>query len=82
MINRLRLYSTFTLSDYEAATGLSKSSILPILELALKKQLMNCIPANTNNTDNTENTDKQHSEEWQVSKLGHRYLNDLLEMFL
>jgi len=65
MMNRLRLYSNFTLDDYQKATGLAVETVLPILELAKKKQLM-----------------EQKNGCWQVSQHGHRYLNDLLEMFL
>jgi oxygen-independent coproporphyrinogen-3 oxidase len=65
MMNRLRLYSSFTLADYQQATGLPVESIRPTLELAKKKQLM-----------------EQKNDTWQVSQHGHRYLNDLLEMFL
>ncbi len=66
MMNRLRLFSSFTLSDYQSRTGLSVDTILPNLIIAKQKELM------------TENAD----DSWQVTKLGHRYLNDLLEMFL
>ena len=65
MMNRLRLYSNFTLDDYQKATGLAVETVLPILELAKKKKLM-----------------EQKNGCWQVSQHGHRYLNDLLEMFL
>jgi oxygen-independent coproporphyrinogen-3 oxidase len=65
MMNRLRLYSSFNLDDYQIATGLSKESVLATLDLANQKQLMTC-----------------QAGQWQVSPLGHRYLNDLLEMFL
>ena len=65
MMNRLRLYSSFTLDDYQQATGLEVESVLPTLELAKKKQFM-----------------EQRNGSWQVSQHGHRYLNDLLEMFL
>jgi len=65
MMNRLRLYSPFTLNEYQQATGLSRDSILPLLNQAKEKQLM-----------------ANQDEQWQVTKLGHRYLNDLLTMFL
>jgi len=65
MMNRLRLSSAFCLSDYQAYTGLSPESLLPLLNKAKEKKLLM----------NNENT-------WQVTTLGHRYLNDLLEMFL
>ncbi len=65
MMNRLRLFSAFTLNEYQAFTGLSKEMILPTLQKAEQLELMNC-----------------HDEKWQVSPKGHRFLNDLLEMFL
>lgn len=65
MMNRLRLFSAFSLTEYEQRTGLSSSTILPLLAQAKTKQLMS-----------------QSGEYWQVTPLGHRYLNDLLEMFL
>lgn len=65
MMNRLRLYSAFSLDDFQAYTGLSATKVLPTLLLAQKKQLM-----------------KFDGKLWSVSQLGHRYLNDLLEMFL
>ncbi|MFB1000569.1 MAG: YggW family oxidoreductase, partial [Colwellia sp.] len=66
MMNRLRLHESFNLNEYEQRTGLSVETVLPNLMIAKQKDLM------IENTDGT----------WQVSKLGHRYLNDLLEMFL
>jgi oxygen-independent coproporphyrinogen-3 oxidase len=66
MMNRLRLYRSFTLDEYQSRTGLAIDTVMPQLHLAKEKQLM------------LENTDGS----WQVSQLGHRYLNDLLEMFL
>jgi len=68
MMNRLRLVSAFTLDEYQAATGLSAQTISPILQSAKNKGLMK-------NLDN-------NIDHWQVTQLGHRYLNDLLEMFL
>ena len=65
MMNRLRLYSAFSLDDFQAYTGLSDSTVLPTLLRAQEKQLM-----------------EYDGKHWSVSKLGHRYLNDLLEMFL
>lgn len=65
MMNRLRLFTSFSLSDYEQATGLPKETVLGTLEAAKAKKLM-------------ENLD----EKWRITTLGHRYLNDLLEMFL
>jgi len=65
MMNRLRLFSGFSLDDYQAYTGLSTDSVLPTLLQAQAKGLMEF--------DGTL---------WSVSTLGHRYLNDLLEMFL
>ena len=65
MMNRLRLFSGFSLDDYQAYTGLSSNTVLPTLLQAQTKGLMAFDGAL-----------------WSVSKLGHRYLNDLLEMFL
>jgi oxygen-independent coproporphyrinogen-3 oxidase len=65
MMNRLRLYSGFKLTDYQAYTGLDANTVLPILNNAKEKKLMQC-----------------HQDTWSVTQLGHRYLNDLLEMFL
>ena len=70
MMNQLRLFSSFTLVDYQQRTGLATSTILPTLQQAQNKKLMIC-------TDNLSSESK-----WQVSPLGHRYLNDLLELFL
>jgi len=72
MMNRLRLVSAFTLDEYQAATGLAAQTILPKLQLAKNKGLM----------ENSAHNEGNNAEQWQVTKLGHRYLNDLLEMFL
>lgn len=65
MMNRLRLFSSFTLKEYQEATGLSADEILPILNIARDKTLL-----------------ENEGEKWRVTQQGHRYLNDLLEMFL
>lgn len=65
MMNQLRLFSHFTLDDFQQRTNLAVSAILPTLLLAQDKKLM----LNT-------------KDKWQVTSLGHRYLNDLLELFL
>lgn len=70
MMNQLRLFSSFTLVDFQQRTGLNPSIIQPTLQQAQNKNLMECID------------DSSHSTEWQVTPLGHRYLNDLLELFL
>ena len=70
MMNQLRLFSPFTLADYQQRTGLATSTILPTLLQAENKELMSC-------TDNLSTEGK-----WQVTPLGHRYFNDLLELFL
>lgn len=70
MMNQLRLFSSFTLTEYQQRTGLAASTVLPILQQAQGKQMMTC-------------TDSSSIDgEWQVTQLGHRYLNDLLELFL
>ncbi len=70
MMNQLRLFSSFTLADYQQRTGLSVSSVLPTLQQAKNKNLMSC-------TEELSTKGK-----WQVTSHGHRYLNDLLELFL
>jgi putative oxygen-independent coproporphyrinogen III oxidase len=65
MMNRLRLFSSFTLNEYQQATGLPADKILVILQQAKAKNLM-----------------ENHDTSWRVTQQGHRYLNDLLEMFL
>ncbi|SEL67506.1 coproporphyrinogen III oxidase, anaerobic [Colwellia chukchiensis] len=65
LMNRLRLFSGFTLDEYQAYTGLSSTTIVPTLQQAADKNLM-----------------QFDNNRWSVSKLGHRYLNDLLAMFL
>ncbi len=70
MMNQLRLFSRFTLDDYQQRTGLTANTILPTLQQAKNKKLISC-------TD-----DSPAQSEWQVTPLGRRYLNDLLELFL
>lgn len=70
MMNQLRLFSSFTLVEYQQRTGLAANTVLPTLLKAQNKKLMTC-------TDNHSNEGK-----WQVTQHGHRYLNDLLELFL
>lgn len=65
MMNRLRLFSSFSLHDFEQRTGLSAELIAQPLQEAQRKGLLNCT-----------------NSQWQVTKLGQRYLNDLLELFL
>lgn len=67
MMNQLRLRQPFSLSDFENNTGLSKETIQGKMQQALSKKLICKL---------------DDSEQWQVTVLGHRYLNDLLEMFL
>jgi len=67
MMNRLRLFSTFNLDEYQTRTGLTAASILPKLEQAQQQGLL----SSHNNHQN-----------WQVTPHGHRYLNDLLTVFL
>ncbi len=70
MMNQLRLFSSFTLVEYQQRTGLVASTVLPTLLQAQNKKLMTC----TNNLS--------IEGKWQVTQLGHRYLNDLLALFL
>ena len=69
-MNQLRLFSSFTLTEYQQRTGLAADTVLPTLRQAQDKNLMTC-------SDNLSLDGK-----WQVTQLGHRYLNDLLELFL
>lgn len=70
MMNQLRLFSSFTLAEYQQRTGLTASTVLPTLLNAQNKKMMTC-------------TDSSSIEgKWNVTQLGHRYLNDLLELFL
>jgi len=65
MMNRLRLFSTFTLDEFQSCTGINASKIATTLKKAEDKQLL-----------------VNHGGQWQVTRNGHRYLNDLLTMFL
>lgn len=73
MMNVLRLHGEFNLSDFEAYTGLSRDLINPTLKQAQQKGLLEQVIK--------EEPDNQDAF-WQVTVHGHRYLNDLLEMFL
>ena len=70
MMNQLRLFSSFTLTEYQERTGLDASTVLPTLLQAQNRKLMTCTDSNSNDS------------KWLVTQLGHRYLNDLLELFL
>lgn len=72
MMNQLRLRQSFTLAQYQARTGLSYTSALPTLNIAKQKKLMQEKPTQDNILNN----------QWCVTELGHKYLNDLLELFL
>lgn len=75
MMNQLRLFSSFTLDDYQQRTGLPAHTVLPILQQAQHKKLMSCTPSPLEKNALIKSA-------WQVTPLGHRYLNDLLELFL
>ncbi|MDN3652095.1 radical SAM family heme chaperone HemW [Thalassotalea ponticola] len=66
MMNRLRLFSPFSAADFESATGIAIASIEPMLSKAIAKGLLN----------------QNAPNEWQITALGRRYLNDLLTLFL
>jgi len=70
MMNQLRLFSNFTLTDFKQRTGLPANTVLPTLQQAKNKKLMSCIEEGST------------QETWQVTPLGQRYLNDLLALFL
>jgi oxygen-independent coproporphyrinogen-3 oxidase len=65
MMNRLRLFTPFTLDEFEQSTGLKQQTIMAQLQQAQQKGLL-----------------IQTDKAWQVSKNGHRFLNDLLAIFL
>ncbi|QDP00419.1 radical SAM family heme chaperone HemW [Thalassotalea sp. PS06] len=65
MMNRLRLFKPFSLSDYQQATGLGADSIDDALQQACGKGLL-----------------EARNNHFQVTPQGHRYLNDLLSLFL
>jgi len=69
MMNQLRLHNAFNVSHFEKSTGVNIDTILPYLQEAKQKHLM------TNKVTKTD-------EEWRVTTKGHRYLNDLLAIFL
>lgn len=66
MMNRLRLIEAFSLTEFEQRTGLTRTQLANQLKQAQDKGLMQ----------------SHNNEQWQVTELGHRYLNELLEMFL
>ncbi len=69
MMNQLRLHKAFHVEHFEQSTGVHIDAILPFLREAKQKQLM-------------ANTVTKTGEEWRVTTKGHRYLNDLLAIFL
>lgn len=69
MMNQLRLHSDFSVSQFQSSTGLSINVVLPLLEEAQQRELMLCQMRN-------------NERYWQVTQMGQRYLNDLLEIFL
>jgi putative oxygen-independent coproporphyrinogen III oxidase len=72
MMNRLRLFSAFSLDEYQMRTGLTAASILPKLNQAQDQNLLQQL--NSKQEDIT--------TQWHVTAKGHRYLNDLLTLFL
>lgn len=69
MMNQLRLHRAFSASEFQTSTGLCIDSILPKLEIAQQKKLL-------------EKKEQPNESYWQVTTTGKRYLNDLLEIFL
>lgn len=69
MMNQLRLHSAFSTEQFQTSTGLNINTVLPLLRKAQQRKLMVC-----------EVIDNE--EYWQVTQIGQRYLNDLLEIFL
>ncbi len=72
MMNQLRLHKSFNLVDYQNNTGLSTDTILPYLKKAEQRKLM----------INDKQAQGSPNDIWRVTDLGHKYLNDLLEIFL
>jgi len=72
MMNQLRLHKSFSLLDYQNTTGLKPETILPYLEKAEQRKLM----------ENDKQAQSFSGDTWRVTELGRKYLNDLLEIFL
>lgn len=81
MMNQLRLRQPFTLADYQSATGLDYNTVLPTLEKAKQKKLIQEKLVQENLQQEINKPDLLKSQ-WNVTELGHKYLNDLLELFL
>ena len=69
MMNQLRLHRAFSVEQFQKSTGLTISSVLPLLKEAQQKKLMVF-------------ETRDNEEYWLVTTTGQRYLNDLLEIFL
>ncbi|MCJ8297240.1 MAG: radical SAM family heme chaperone HemW, partial [Colwellia sp.] len=69
MMNQLRLHRAFSVEQFQKSTGLTISSVLPLLKEAQQKKLMVFEM-------------RDNKEYWLVTTTGQRYLNDLLEIFL
>jgi oxygen-independent coproporphyrinogen-3 oxidase len=86
MMNRLRLFSPFNLNEYQNCTGLSSNSILAPLKQAEQQGLMQQLTPKVLQQRPQETTQSlvttTGQEGWQVTSKGHRYLNDLLTLFL
>ena len=64
-MNRFRLFEPCPKQEFMARTGLQLTQIAPLLQAAIRKELLS-----------------DDGEVWQVTELGHRYLNVLLEGFM
>jgi len=69
MMNQLRLHRAFNVKHFQNSTGLSINTVLSKLKEAKIKKLM-------------KREIIKDEEYWLVTKIGQRYLNDLLEIFL
>jgi len=78
MMNVLRLRQSFSVEHFEKVTGLNRERISSTLLDAKNKGLVE----NIINENSNVHTDTENNNTWKVTLLGHRYLNDLLEMFL
>ena len=64
-MNRFRLFEPCPKQEFMARTGLPLTQIAPLLQAAIRKELLS-----------------DDGDVWQVTELGHRYLNVLLEGFM
>jgi oxygen-independent coproporphyrinogen-3 oxidase len=69
-MNRLRLFEAFDQSEFTDYTGLPINLVAQSLIKASEQGLI------------LQSVSKNNAQQWQVTAKGHRYLNDLLELFV